>query len=99
METTRWPLVVLGVPRLIFPFLFSPKRCRGLVIPRGLGTLSAPRFPSTVGSFLLLVLDVRLGLEEEAVEHGRCLNSHSFGKVTAGTEPVLKEMFLHVIGR
>ena len=71
METTNWPLVVLGVPGPVFPFIFSPKGCRGLVIPRGLGTLFVPRFLSVVGGFLLLVLDVSLGLEEEGVECGR----------------------------
>ena len=73
--------------------------CRGLLISRGLGTLFVPRFPSTVGIFLLLVLDVCLGLEEEGVKRGRCLNAHNFGKVAVGTEPMLEEIFFQGIGR
>ena len=68
MEMTSWPLVFLGVLGPVFPFLFSLMGYRGLVVPRGLDTLSVPQFPSVVGGFLLLVLDVCVGLEEEGVE-------------------------------
>ena len=99
MKPTSWPLVVFGFLGSVFLFLFSPTGCRGLVIPRGLGTLSMPRFPGDVGGFLLLTLDVRLGLKEEGIERGWCLNAHNFGKVTAGTEPALEEIFFHVASR
>ena len=96
---TDWPLVVLGIAGLVFPFLFSTTGCRGLIILQGFDTLSVPLFYGMFGRFLLLVLDVRLGLEKEGVEQGRCLNAHNFSKVTAGTNPALEEIFLHVVGR
>ena len=97
METTSWPLVVFGIPGLVFPFLFSLTGYRGIVILQGLGTLFVPGFPCAFGYLFLLILDVRLGLEEEGVERGRCLNAYSFCKVTTGTKPALEEIFLHVI--
>ena len=56
-----------------------------------------PRFPGSIGRFLLLVMYVCLGLKEEGVERGRYLNAYSFGKVIAGMELALEEIFLHVV--
>ena len=59
-----------------------------------------PRFFGVVDRLLLLVLYVRMGLEEkEGVERGRRLYAYSFGKVTTGTKLALEEIFLHVVGR
>ena len=99
MEMTGWPLVVFEIVGLVLLFLLSPTGCQGFVILRGLRTLFVPRFPGIVSCFLLFILYVHLGFEEEGVERGRRLNAYSFGKVTAGTEPALEKILLHVIGR
>ena len=56
-----------------------------------------PGFPSSVGLLLLLVMYVCLGLQEKGIECGRCFYAHSLGKVAAGTEPTLEQVFLHVV--
>ena len=99
MEMTDWPLVVFGIVGLVLPFLLSPMGCRGFIVRRGLGTLYVPRFLGVVGRILLLVLYVHLGLEEEGFECGQRLNAYIFGKVVAGTEHALEDIFFHVVHR
>ena len=52
-----------------------------------------------VGSLLLLVLNVRLRLEEEGVQGGRSLNSDCLGEVAAWAQSALEQILLHIVRR
>ena len=100
METTGRPPVVFRIKRLVLPFLLPSTGCRGFVIFRGSDTLPVPGFLGVVSHLLLLVLYVRLGLQEKGIERGWCFYAHSLGKSLRGRSPRSSRYFfmLSVVG-
>lgn len=97
VETANWSFIL---PRftgyVFFPLVCSSTRCQWIFMLWGLGVFLVPRVSSNVDSFFLLVLDVRMGLEEEGGHWYWSFNANRLGKISTGTQTTFKQVFFHM---